>query len=356
MKVQPIDFNVRLELPPPLATTKYDATAKPISKSRFKRLFERPFSNVLKTSATEKPVGSTEPQPSHDCNKDAVVEEFEPSSMCLAKMVQNFMEGCNEKQQKCGRNRCNCFNGEGSDDEPDLHTTSLSHASDALKSLVPCLQASERSLLADTTAIIERNKIGSRKGESLQILVRGLTSLGYNASICKSKWENASSIPAGEYEYVDVVIAPDDRLIIDIDFRSEFEIARSTKVYKHILQILPTVFVGKPDRMEKIITIVSEAARQSLKKKGMAFPPWRKTEYVKAKWLSPFTRDSDAAESSSCKEEAKSINEKINSSNSYVFNIVSNSSDEGVTIKIGAKGLEKGKIVTGLAAVIDSKP
>lgn len=87
------------------------------------------------------------------------------------------------------------------------------------------------------------------------------------------------------------VEAAGDRVIIDIDFRSEFEIARSTKAYKSILQVLPNIFVGKADRLQRIVSIVCEAARQSLKKKGMPFPPWRKSEYVKAKWLSPYTRN-----------------------------------------------------------------
>ncbi|MBA0646735.1 hypothetical protein Goklo_014678, partial [Gossypium klotzschianum] len=93
----------------------------------------------------------------------------------------------------------------------------------------------------------------------------------------------------GEYEYIDVIIEG-ERLLIDIDFRSEFEIARSTKAYKSILQMLPFIFVGKTDRLQKIIAIVSEAVKQSLKKKGMHVPPWRKAEYVKAKWLSPHNR------------------------------------------------------------------
>ena len=86
------------------------------------------------------------------------------------------------------------------------------------------------------------------------------------------------------------MIVEGERLLIDIDFRSEFEIARSTKSYKAILQTLPHIFVGKPDRLQKIISIVSEASRQSLKKKGMHFPPWRKAEYIKSKWLSPYAR------------------------------------------------------------------
>lgn len=85
-----------------------------------------------------------------------------------------------------------------------------------------------------------------------------------------------------------------ERLLIDIDFRSEFEIARSTGTYKSILQTLPYVFVGKSDRLRQIVSIVSEAARQSLKKKGMHFPPWRKAEYMLAKWLSSPIRISDS--------------------------------------------------------------
>lgn len=81
-----------------------------------------------------------------------------------------------------------------------------------------------------------------------------------------------------------------ERLLIDIDFRSEFEIARSTGMYKAILQLVPNIFVGKTDRLGQIVSIVSEAARQSLKKKGMHFPPWRKAEYMRAKWLSSHIR------------------------------------------------------------------
>lgn len=119
MKIQPVDFN----------SPECEAVLKPVFKSRFKRLLEKPFSSVLKISAPDKP-------PSN-CNKGGL-EEFEPSSVCLAKMVQNFMEEGGEKQQqgRCGRNRCNCFNRnctESSDEEPDSYNSSLTNAYDILK-------------------------------------------------------------------------------------------------------------------------------------------------------------------------------------------------------------------------------
>ncbi|XP_047982272.1 uncharacterized protein LOC125223253 isoform X2 [Salvia hispanica] len=289
MKIQPIDFNEAEE-----PTAKCEAGAKPIFRSRFKRLFERPFSSGARAPAGEKPAGAAESL----ANKDGL-EEFEPSSVCLAKMVQNFMEENNEKQQqRCGRKRCICLNGnctDSSDDEQDSFSSSSSHACDTLKSLVPCICVSERNLLADTAKIVERHKINKRKdGFCRKLVADDLTALGYDASICKSKWEKSPSFLAGEYEYVDVLIGG-ERLIIDIDFRSEFAIARPTKAYKLVLQALPSIFIGKPDRLEKIIGIVSDAAKQSLKKKGMPVPPWRKADYIKSKWLSPFTRTGPCA-------------------------------------------------------------
>ncbi|KAE8701437.1 hypothetical protein F3Y22_tig00110548pilonHSYRG00980 [Hibiscus syriacus] len=225
------------------------------------KVFERPFPSVLRNSAAEKvdEVAADELLFSKEC-----AVEFEPSSVCLAKMVRNFIEENNEKHQT-GAIRCSRNCTESSEDELD-------------------------EFAGPYSKVMEKNKISKRKDDFCRkIVTDGLMALGYDASICKSRWEKSPSYPAGEYEFIDVII-DGERLLIDIDFRSEFEIARSTKTYKSILQLLPFIFVGKADRLKSIIAIVSEAAKQSLKKKGMHVPPWRKAEYVSAKWLSPYTR------------------------------------------------------------------
>ncbi|CAI9785701.1 unnamed protein product [Fraxinus pennsylvanica] len=382
MKIQPVDFNVQTE--PPILEP-----VKPVTKSRFKRLFERQFSSVLRISTQEKAAGNGGSDEPHHCNKDGP-EEFEPSSVCLAKMVQNFIEDNNEKPHRCSRNRCSCFNkncSDSSDEELDSFNcfgdSTYSPSTDALdlvKSLVPCVCVFERNLLADTARIVEKNKISKRKDVFCRTIVTdNLIALGYNASICKSRWEKSPSFSSGEYEYVDVMIEG-ERFIIDIEFPSEFEIARSTKAYKSILQTLPNIFVGKADRLEKIIDIVSDAAKESLKKKGMPFPPWRKADYVKAKWLSPYTRttlgvtgeevkDLITTKTSSCVEfelifgEKCSPNETNNSGNNSIFTISnSTSSDKSMTplmkpLEIRPRSLQKGvKMVTGLASVIEDKP
>lgn len=131
MKIQPIDIDSSP------AVARAESGNKPVLKSRLKRLFDRPFTNVLRntTTTTEKPFVVTGGEVQYS---GGAVTEFEPSSVCLAKMVQNFIEENNEKQAKCGRNRCNCFNGNNdssSDDESDLFGGSIEgcDASDHLK-------------------------------------------------------------------------------------------------------------------------------------------------------------------------------------------------------------------------------
>lgn len=286
-KILPFDSQAIREVP-----IRSDAV-KPVLKSRLMRLFDRQFrvSSIIGTEASKLEVGNG-------------AELFEPSSVCLTKMVQNFIEDSGEKQlaQKCGRNRCNCFNGivnDSSDDEFDVSTgfgddlkpkAWYGDFSDTIKNLIQCATVTERNLLADTSNIVEKHKICKQKDDLRRIVTDELVILGYNASICKSRWEKSSLYPAGEYEYIDVLVDGEERIVIDIDFKSEFEIARPTSNYKTILQSLPYIYVGKPDRLKQVVSIISEAAKQSLKKKGMHIPPWRKAEYMRAKWLSSYTR------------------------------------------------------------------
>ncbi|KVH88480.1 Protein of unknown function DUF506, plant [Cynara cardunculus var. scolymus] len=101
--------------------------------------------------------------------------------------------------------------------------------------------SSQRNLLADTSNIVEKNKACKRKDELMKLVAEALLLIGYDASICKSRWEKSYSYPTA-------------------------------------------------DRLQQILSIVSEAAKLSLKKEGMHIPPWRKFEYMRSKWLSAHIR------------------------------------------------------------------
>lgn len=127
-------------------------------------------------------------------------------------------------------------------------------------------------------------------------IVKHLKASGYNASVCKSEWANSGRVPGGEYEYIDIVLEGDqpvDRFLIDINFQTQFEIARPTAQYESALKCLPIVFVGTIPNLEQVLRHMSEAAKVSLEQNDMHLPPWRTLDYMTAKWLSKFERKSD---------------------------------------------------------------
>ncbi|KAL3523817.1 hypothetical protein ACH5RR_016651 [Cinchona calisaya] len=125
-------------------------------------------------------------------------------------------------------------------------------------------------------------------------LVKLLRLSGYDAAVCAAKWPGSSKVPGGDHEYIDVVNYNDagstERLIIDVDFRSHFEIARAVESYDRILNSLPGVFVGSLTKLKQLLQVMVEAARSSLKQNAMPFPPWRSLTYLQAKWQSPYQR------------------------------------------------------------------
>ncbi|XVF23894.1 hypothetical protein REPUB_Repub13aG0079000 [Reevesia pubescens] len=124
-------------------------------------------------------------------------------------------------------------------------------------------------------------------------LVKLLRLSGYDAAVCASRWQGSGKVPGGDHEYIDVVNynnGSSERLIIDIDFRSHFEIARAVDSYDRILNSLPVVYVGSLTSLKQLLQLMVEAARLSLKQNSMPFPPWRSLAYLQAKWQSPYQR------------------------------------------------------------------
>lgn len=102
---------------------------------------------------------------------------------------------------------------------------------------------------------------------------------------------------AGAYEYIEAVVEAKNyrgssvRLIIDIDFKSQFEVARPTPSYKRLLHILPQIFVGDEEKLRRTVSIVCSEAKWSLRQNGLHIPPWRTATYMHSKWLSKITNN-----------------------------------------------------------------
>ncbi|XP_073109014.1 uncharacterized protein [Elaeis guineensis] len=118
-----------------------------------------------------------------------------------------------------------------------------------------------------------------------------LREAGYNSALCKSKWRRSPNIPSGEHSYVDIVMEAKNgkrspiRVVIELNFRTEFEMARASREYTNLVNCLPEVFVGKSEKLKNVIKIMCSAAKKCMKDNKMHMGPWRKHKYMQSKWL-----------------------------------------------------------------------
>ncbi|KAK4749798.1 hypothetical protein SAY87_027247 [Trapa incisa] len=122
---------------------------------------------------------------------------------------------------------------------------------------------------------------------------------GFSCCICKSKWGSSQEMPPGEHTYLEVVDGSDSgrgavRVIIELNFGAEFEMARASEEYKRLTRRLPEVFVGKDVRLRAMIRILCAAAKKCMKERKIHMGPWRKHKYVQAKWFSKCERSAPA--------------------------------------------------------------
>ncbi|WOL12822.1 hypothetical protein Cni_G21590 [Canna indica] len=156
-------------------------------------------------------------------------------------------------------------------------------------------------LLSDVSEAVEALAALRSSGPEFRraVMVR-LRDMGYNAGVCKSRWESTGNLVSGSYEYIDVVAAAaaegtkERRYIVDLCFAPQFEVARAEEVYAEVVSALPEVAVAPPEQVRQVVRTVGKAARRSLKVRGLHVPPWRKGSYMMAKWLGPYRRTTKA--------------------------------------------------------------
>ncbi|KAG6393699.1 hypothetical protein SASPL_144266 [Salvia splendens] len=120
-------------------------------------------------------------------------------------------------------------------------------------------------------------------------MCRRLQIAGFNSAICKSKWMSSPDIPSGEHTFLDVIDGSNPkkevRVVIELNFRSQFEMARANEEYSKVVKKLPEIFVGKMERLLAVLKIVCRGAKRCMKEEKMHMAPWRKHRYMQAKWL-----------------------------------------------------------------------
>ncbi|GMI93277.1 hypothetical protein like AT1G12030 [Hibiscus trionum] len=121
-------------------------------------------------------------------------------------------------------------------------------------------------------------------------LMSHLRDKGFDAGLCKSRWDRLGrNLLSGAYEYVDVC-TNGVRYIVEVNLVAQLEIARPTASYSSLLEIIPPIFVGKPEELKRVVKLMCKAMRESMKAEDMQLPPWRRSGYMQSKWFARYKR------------------------------------------------------------------
>ncbi|KAI3787927.1 hypothetical protein L2E82_00443 [Cichorium intybus] len=228
-------------------------------------------------------------------------DEDSSSSPCLSNLLPCFLHRIGEEEEGGGSNANADDDGcQFNDNEIDSASVldSESDRTDAVIEIIGSMlrnQNVDRFRVVLLAHVVKGMEIFHSLRPNKQILHRNmmlfLQNIGYNAAICKTKWESCGGLTAGNYEFIDVLRSDSGaRYYIDLNFAGEFEIARQTTQFRRLSQHLPTVFVGKNEDLKEIVKLMSDAAKRSLKTRGLLLPPWRKNRFMQNKWFGPYRR------------------------------------------------------------------
>ncbi|KAG6660777.1 uncharacterized protein LOC122303749 [Carya illinoinensis] len=201
----------------------------------------------------------------------------------LAQMVEEFIESESSSSIFSASSKC----------PPNHHTQYLT-----LQEILGSGTEAEAEVLESVSRHMGSIKDAEKTTSLKKWLVMRLKMDGCEASLCQTSWVTSLGCPAGDYEYIDIKMKAENgdsrRLIVDMDFKSQFELARPTQTYKELTDALPYIFIGTEEKLNKIISLLCSAAKQSLRERGLHIPPWRTTTYMQSKWLSDHHKTPDA--------------------------------------------------------------
>ncbi|KAI4298768.1 hypothetical protein L6164_032286 [Bauhinia variegata] len=225
--------------------------------------------------------------------------EHSPESLTdLSDLVKSFMEK-NERVDQGGEARDVKYDVKDEKDEEEIEKCQSSDSDCDKKEILQSLFAGDeeddeedRDGKEKIRGEVERSYglVGDKSSpEFKRRLMTWLREKGFDAGLCKSKWEKHGRFPAGDYEYVDVNFAG-RRYIIEVSLAREFEIARPSTEYSSLLDVFPVIFIGKKEELKQIVRLMCTAIKGSMKSMDLHVPPWRRNGYMQAKWFGSYRR------------------------------------------------------------------
>eukprot|EP00193_Tetraselmis_chui_P005720 CAMPEP_0177762440 /NCGR_PEP_ID=MMETSP0491_2-20121128/6346_1 /TAXON_ID=63592 /ORGANISM="Tetraselmis chuii, Strain PLY429" /LENGTH=376 /DNA_ID=CAMNT_0019278495 /DNA_START=286 /DNA_END=1416 /DNA_ORIENTATION=+ len=85
-------------------------------------------------------------------------------------------------------------------------------------------------------------------------------------------------------------------LIIDIEFRAQFEVAHATPLYQALLDNMGCEFIGNEAKLRRALQFLCDEMATAFHEQGVQLPPWRRARALLSKWCPRRSEDSSPSE------------------------------------------------------------
>ncbi|XVE66177.1 hypothetical protein DITRI_Ditri08aG0059500 [Diplodiscus trichospermus] len=188
-------------------------------------------------------------------------DKFLEGAASFADMMFGFLDGSNESEENLRD-----FVDRDENDDDDEDPSQVEQNKLFWEAQEQLLQA----ILHRTTSL--ESKIRQATREAL----RELDVMGVQC-VCRRPvaWRSSLEMPSGEHTYLKVLDKSNPkkgevRVVIELNFPAEFEIARANEHYKKLIARLPELLVGNTERLKALIKILCSAAKKCMKEKKNA--------------------------------------------------------------------------------------
>ncbi|MED6219333.1 hypothetical protein PIB30_034767 [Stylosanthes scabra] len=226
--------------------------------------------------------GSEHSPPETFTDLSDLVKSFMESSDCKACEIMEEEEHTVHGEDDVVEDRSECFDSEKMESLQDL----FSRGDD------------EKELIRREVEVAVASGVAGEETSSPEFkrkLMSRLREKGFDAGLCKSKWEKNGRLTAGDYEYIDVNLSSSGkRYIVEVSLASEFDIARPTIQYSSVLRVFPQIFIGRVEELKEVVKLMCGAIKGSMKTRDLHVAPWRRNVYMQAKWFGSYKRTTNA--------------------------------------------------------------
>jgi len=119
----------------------------------------------------------------------------------------------------------------------------------------------------------------------LQQVAHHLRRCEYDAEVCASRHSARDVLRCPKHVFLKIKnVGSGSDVVVDLNFRAPFAVARATAHYAALFDVVPATFVGNESTLKCLVNFMADQLRRNFDQGDMPCPPWRERSALLNTW------------------------------------------------------------------------